>query len=80
MQKLLSVLMALSMILTLATPAMAETVPKSDDTVILYTNDVHTYIDGPLSYDVIAAVKQELQTQYKHVLLADAGDHIQGTA
>ncbi|MBR4039072.1 MAG: bifunctional metallophosphatase/5'-nucleotidase [Clostridia bacterium] len=52
----------------------------SDDVVILYTNDVHTYIDGALSYDVIAGVKAELLKQYKHVLLVDAGDHIQGTA
>lgn len=53
---------------------------KSEDIVILYTNDVHTYIDGPLSYDVVAAIKQELAQQYAHVLLVDAGDHIQGTA
>lgn len=51
-----------------------------DDIVILYTNDVHTYIDGPLSYDVIAAVKNDLKEDYKYVILADAGDHIQGTA
>lgn len=62
--------------------AAAETTetPLSDDIVILYTNDVHTYIDGELSYDVIAALKKDLQTRYKHVLLVDAGDHIQGTA
>lgn len=53
---------------------------KSEDIVILYTNDVHTYIDGPLSYDTIAALKQELTKQYEHVLLVDAGDHVQGTA
>ena len=50
------------------------------DIAILYTNDVHTYIDGVLSYDVIAALKAELQNQYEYVLLVDAGDHIQGTA
>ena len=50
------------------------------DIAILYTNDVHTYIDGVLSYDVIAAVKAELQSQYEYVLLVDAGDHVQGTA
>ena len=50
------------------------------DIAILYTNDVHTYIDNVLSYDVIAAVKAELQNQYEYVLLVDAGDHIQGTA
>ncbi len=50
------------------------------DIAILYTNDVHTYIDKVLSYDVIAAVKEELANQYEYVLLVDAGDHIQGTA
>lgn len=51
-----------------------------DDIAILYTNDTHTYIDGPLSYDTVAALKQELEQQYAHVLLVDAGDHLQGTA
>lgn len=51
-----------------------------EDIAILYTNDIHTYIDGPLSYDVIAGIKQQLQQQYAYVLLADAGDHVQGTA
>ena len=59
-------------------PVFAQT--PSDDIVILYTNDVHTYIDNPLSYDVIAAVKADLEKEYKHVILADAGDHVQGTA
>lgn len=58
----------------------AEGEDLSDDIVILYTNDVHSYIDGGLSYDVIAAIKRNLQSKYKYVLLADAGDHIQGTA
>lgn len=60
--------------------ANAEEAKLSDDIVILYTNDVHTYIDNPLSYDVIAEIKRELQKEYKYVILADAGDHIQGTA
>ncbi|MBR3927997.1 MAG: bifunctional metallophosphatase/5'-nucleotidase [Clostridia bacterium] len=53
---------------------------KSDDIVILHTNDVHTYIDGELSYDVIAGVKAELEKTYNYVILADAGDAVQGTA
>lgn len=56
------------------TPAAAE------DIVILYTNDVHTYIDKPLSYDVLAALKTHMEESYGNVLLVDAGDHIQGTA
>ncbi len=61
---------------TTAAPAVYE------DVVILYTNDVHTYIDNPLSYDVIAGLKAELEAQYGegNVILADAGDHVQGTA
>ncbi len=55
-------------------------IPLSDDIVILYTNDVHSYIDGELSYDVIAEIKDDLETKYKNVFLVDAGDHIQGTA
>ena len=35
----------------------------SDDIVVLYTNDVHTYIDGSLSYDVISAIKKDLQKE-----------------
>ena len=65
-----------------ATEAPAEEVVEAakEDIVILYTNDVHTYIDGVLSYDVIAALKAELESQYENVLLVDAGDAVQGTA
>ena len=64
-----------------AVETTAAAAPK-EDVVILYTNDVHTYIDDPLSYDVIAGVKAELEKTYGegNVLLADAGDHVQGTA
>lgn len=80
MRKTFAILLALMLVLSLAVPAAATQTQPSEDIAILYTNDVHTYIDGPLSYDVIAAVKTELQKQYKHVLLVDAGDHVQGTA
>ena len=76
MKKLIALVLSLTMIFMVACGG-AET-PK-EDVAILYTNDVHTYIDGPLSYDVIAALKAELETQYKNVLLVDAGDHAQGT-
>ena len=55
---------------------------KSDVT-ILYTNDVHTYIDKQspkLTYAAIADLKQSYQNAGKKVLLVDAGDHVQGTA
>ena len=77
LKRVMSVLLALVMILGIipATAFAAET----KDTVILYTNDVHTYINKSLSYDNIAAMKQELAAE-NDVLLFDAGDEIQGTA
>ena len=53
------------------------------DVIILYTNDVHTYIDKQspkLTYAAIADLKQSYQNAGKDVLLVDAGDHVQGTA
>lgn len=50
---------------------------------ILYTNDVHTYIDNKspeLTYQGIAALKKSYEDVGQNVLLVDAGDHIQGTA
>ena len=76
----LALLLCLMLVCALAAPAAAAQTGTSEDIVILYTNDVHTYIDGPLSYDVLSGIKKELETQYAHVLLVDAGDHVQGTA
>ena len=80
MKRQLAVLMAILLICSFILPVAAEREQRSEDIVILYTNDIHTYIDGSLSYNVIAAIKKDLQSQYKYVILADAGDHIQGTA
>jgi len=96
MRKLISVMLVLALCLSLAAcgaaapaattpattaPATVATTPVVyEDVVILYTNDVHTYIDGPMSYDVIAGLKAELEGQYGNVILVDAGDHAQGTA
>ena len=76
----IALLLCLMLVCALAAPAAAAQTGTSEDIVILYTNDVHTYIDGPLSYNVISGIKKELETQYAHVLLVDAGDHVQGTA
>ena len=47
---------------------------KSDDIIILYTNDVHTYIDKNISYDHIASIKQQLQEEYEYVFLVDVSE------
>ncbi len=49
---------------------------SAEPVTILYTNDVHTYIDGDLGYSLVARYRDTLD----NVLLVDAGDHIQGTA
>lgn len=60
------------------------------DIVVIYTNDIHTYIKNRnpedakkalnLSYSAVSALKADIEAQGKEVILADAGDHIQGTA
>ena len=53
------------------------------DVTILYTNDVHTYIDNKSpkpTYAAIATLKKSIEDTGRDVLLVDAGDHIQGTA
>ena len=70
-------------ILTLTTNSkrnLLEEGEKSDDIIILHTNDVHCGIDDYIGYDGLMLYKKELQTKYNHVLLVDAGDHIQGGA
>ena len=82
-RRLLALLLAMVMMLALTVTAGAEevttTAAKSEITVI-YTNDVHTYIDKTLSYATVSAMKQDYQKAGKQALLVDAGDHIQGTA
>lgn len=66
-----------------APAASACWVGDKSDLTILYTNDVHTYIDKQspkLTYAAIADLKQSYQNAGKDVLLVDAGDHVQGTA
>ena len=95
MKRFLSLLLTLCLVFSLMPAALADGGAKSDDIVILYTNDVHTYIDNQvlsdptdkksekvngLSYASVASLKKGLQEDYNTVLLMDAGDHIQGTA
>ena len=77
--------------------AIPDTEPDTDGSTaaeggvtILYTNDVHSFIDNAwtddndqtvegLSYAHLAQMKQDLIAAGEHVLVADAGDHIQGS-
>ena len=98
-KKPLSMLLSLAMAVSLGVPAMAaedtlliapaaETLSVKDDSEIriLYTNDVHTYIDNTvknaegektdgLRYSLVAGYRKAVNADF----LVDAGDHIQGT-
>lgn len=71
--KHLALPLTLSMALSLTVTAAAA---EECGVTILYTNDIHTYIDQDLTYSLVAAYKDSLE----NALLVDAGDHIQGTA
>ncbi|MBQ8564169.1 MAG: bifunctional metallophosphatase/5'-nucleotidase [Firmicutes bacterium] len=75
-------LLILCLILTLSIPAtaMAATEDGAGVITILYTNDVHTYMDNDGEDEFNYAKLATMKKQYKNVLLVDAGDHIQGTA
>ena len=51
---------------------------KSDDIIIIHTNDVHCGIMNSIGYDGLMLYKKELQEKYKYVLTIDVGDHVQG--
>lgn len=81
--RFLSMLLALVMVLTML-PTMAFAA-KSDDIVILYTNDVHCGVDannpeGTMGYANLAAYKKAMEAEYENVVLIDNGDAIQGEA
>jgi 2',3'-cyclic-nucleotide 2'-phosphodiesterase (5'-nucleotidase family) len=81
--RMLALVLSFIMVLGLVPVAHAEPAPvlaNADDIVVYYTNDVHTYIDGELSYDNLANLKTETEKQAAGVLLVDAGDAVQGTA
>lgn len=76
-KRLFSIFLVLCFCLSLLPASvLAEEFGKTEEVVIFYTNDVHTYIDGQIRYCQIAALK----ASYENALLLDAGDHIQGTA
>ena len=80
---LLSMLLLVGLSLGMVAPATAAETPAASagdkgELVILYTNDVHTYINNKdgLTYAKVAGYKDSLS----NALLVDAGDAIQGTA
>ncbi|MDD7652166.1 MAG: 5'-nucleotidase C-terminal domain-containing protein [Candidatus Faecousia sp.] len=83
--RILSVLLALVMVLTVLPTMVFAEGEKSDDVVVLYTNDVHCGVDngtpaGTMGYANVAAYKKAMEATYNYVTLMDAGDAIQGEA
>lgn len=85
MKKFLSRFFAVVLALALVIPgSAAHAEEKSEDIVILYTNDVHCEVvkneDGTYSfgYANVAAYKKALEETNEYVVLVDNGDHIQG--
>ena len=66
----------LASVCLLAAPVLAQEAKTPEEVVILYTNDIHTYITEDLTYSTVAAYKDT----FENALLLDAGDAIQGTA
>ena len=70
-------------IMLLGAMALADENWPTDDpaqvaAVILHTDDAHVAFQDNIGYDGLALYKKELEAQYDHVLLIDAGDAIQG--
>jgi len=66
-----------------------ESEDASKKITILYTNDVHTYVNNCeeddnshmlLNYASVAALKKDIAADGENVVLVDVGDHVQGTA
>ncbi len=76
-KKLLSLLLVLAMVFTLAVPVFAEgeTAEMAGKTVILHSNDVHGAISG---YANMKAIADDYEKQGAKVIVADAGDYSQG--
>ena len=50
----------------------------SDEIVILFTNDVHCYVDQYIGYAGLAAYKEQIKKKNPNVIMVDCGDAIQG--
>lgn len=74
--KIVSLALAVLMIFSLFTSCGADT--RSNDIVVLFTNDVHCGIEENIGYAGLAAYKKEMESVHKYVTLVDCGDAIQG--
>ena len=63
--------------LTMAAPLLA----GATRVTVLHTNDTHAHVDDAVvAFSTIAAEKERIKASGENVILADAGDYVQGTA
>ena len=80
-KRIVALLLTLAMVLSLIPMAVAEEPAKSDDLVVLYTNDVHCGVDqsdSSIGIAGLAKIKKDMEATHNHVALVDSGDAIQG--
>ena len=77
MKKLIALLLCLVMVLSLGTTAFAADA-KSNDIVILHTDDVHCGVTDGMGYAGVAGYKAEMLKTHNYVALVDCGDAVQG--
>ena len=77
MMKKLFALMLIA-VLALTGAAFAEEAEAHKPVVVLYTNDVHCGIDDAIGYAGLAAYEAAYEKLGYDVLIADAGDSVQG--
>ena len=66
-----------NMILAMAVPLLA----GATRVTVLHTNDTHAHVDDAVvAFSTIAAEKARIKASGENVILADAGDYVQGTA
>lgn len=88
MKKVLKLFFASILALLIFISCASNKVAQSNSIYIIYTNDVHGYIDNSdsktnlpkLRFSKIAKAVNDYKNSGKNVILVDAGDEIQGTA
>ena len=80
-KRVVALLLTLLMVMSLMPMTIAAEAPKSDDLVVLYTNDVHCGVDqsgSSIGIAGLAKIKKDTEASHKNVALVDCGDAVQG--
>lgn len=78
MKKILLVLLSLILCITCFT-GCAKKDDRTDDIVVLFTNDIHCGIEDNTTLAGVSYYKKLMETKSKYVTLVDCGDAIQGS-